>query len=92
VRDTSAMIEALDRLTVRYGDQLEPDAFAEFRKSFMITRRTHQAGQHKAIADVGPFTIKKGEHYDNPTNVRLYGDGEWDSLIRWLCFCELRPT
>lgn len=86
------MIEALDRLTARYGDQLEPDAFAELRKSFMITRRTHQAGQHKAIADVGPFPIKKGEHYDNPTNVRLYGDGEWDSLIRWLCFCELRTA
>ena len=34
---------------------------------------------------------KKREHYDNPTNVRLYGDGEWDLLIRWLCFSG-RPT
>ena len=30
VRDTSAMIEALDRLTARYGDQLEPDAFVVY--------------------------------------------------------------
>ena len=54
VRDTTAMIEALDGLTARYADQLELDDFAELRKSFMITRRTHQASPHKAIADVGP--------------------------------------
>ena len=41
---------------------LELDAFAELRKSFMITRRTHQAGQHTAIADVGPFPINKREN------------------------------
>jgi hypothetical protein len=62
VCDTTAMTEALDRLTARYGNQLELDAFAELRKSFMITRRTHQAGQHTAIADVGPFQINKREN------------------------------
>jgi hypothetical protein len=62
VRDTTAMIEALDGLTARYADQLELDAFAELRKSFMITRRRHQADQHKAMADVGPFPIKKREN------------------------------
>ena len=59
VHDTTAMIWALDRLTARYVDQLELDAFAELRKSFMITQRRHQADQYKAIADVGPFPIKK---------------------------------
>ena len=39
VRDQAAMIEALDKLTERYADQLEPDAFAELRKPFIRTRR-----------------------------------------------------
>jgi hypothetical protein len=59
VRDATAMIEALDRLTARYSDQLELDAFAELLKSFVITRKTHKVGQHKAILDVGPFPITK---------------------------------
>ena len=59
VRDTTAMIWALDRLTACYADQLELDAFAVLRKSLMITRRRHQADQYKPI-DVGPFPIKKG--------------------------------
>lgn len=51
VRDTTAMIEALDKLTERYSDQLEPDAFAELRKPFIRTRRKQQAEKHKALAE-----------------------------------------
>jgi CHAD domain-containing protein len=51
VRDTTAMIEALDKMTERYADQLEPDAFAELRKPFIRTRRTQQADKNEAIAE-----------------------------------------
>src|SRR5437868_97273 len=51
VRDTTAMIEALDKLTERYADQLERDAFAELRKPFIRTRRTQQADKNEAIAE-----------------------------------------
>lgn len=52
VRDTTAMIEALDRLTERYADQLEPNTFAELRKPFIRTRRKQQADKNEAIAEV----------------------------------------
>lgn len=52
VRDTTAMIEVLDRLTERYADQLDPGAFAELRKPFVVTRRKQRADTHEAIANV----------------------------------------
>jgi CHAD domain-containing protein len=51
VRDTTAMIEALDKLTERYADQFERGAFAELRKPFIRTRRTQQADKNEAIAE-----------------------------------------
>ena len=51
VRDTTAMIEALDKLTERYVDQLEPDAFAELRKPFIRTRRKQQADKNEALME-----------------------------------------
>ena len=51
VRDTTAMIEALDKLTKHYADQLEPDAFAELRKPFIRTRRKQQADKNEALAE-----------------------------------------
>lgn len=51
VRDQAAMIEALDKLTERYADQLEPDALAELRKPFIRTREKQQAEKNKALAD-----------------------------------------
>jgi CHAD domain-containing protein len=51
VRDQAAMIEALDKLTERYADQLEPDAFAEMRKPFIRTRRMQKADKNEALAD-----------------------------------------
>jgi CHAD domain-containing protein len=52
LRDTAAMIQALDKLTERYADQLESDAFAEMRDYFIRTRRKQQADKNEAIADV----------------------------------------
>ncbi len=60
VRDTTAMIWSLDGLTSCYADQLYLDGVAELRNSFMITRSRRQPDQYDAIADVGPFPIKKG--------------------------------
>ncbi len=45
------MIEALDKLTKHYVDQLEPDAFAELRKPFIMTRRSQQADKSEGIAE-----------------------------------------
>jgi CHAD domain-containing protein len=56
VRDTTAMIEALDELTKRYADQLAPDAFAELRKPFIRTRRKQQSDQSEAVANVARVT------------------------------------
>jgi len=83
------MIRALDRLTACYADQLELDAFVVLRKSLMITRRRIRLTSIRPSM-LAHFQYKNGEHYDNPTNVRLYSDGEWDSLIRWLCFSGKR--
>ena len=52
VRDTTAMIAALDKLTEHYADQLAPNAFAELRKPFIRTRRKQQAHKNKAMAAV----------------------------------------
>ncbi|MEO8341018.1 MAG: hypothetical protein ABI604_15115 [Nitrospirota bacterium] len=41
MRDTTVMIEALDKLTERYIDQLGPDAFAELRK--VLCQNTEKA-------------------------------------------------
>ena len=51
VRDTTAMIKALDKLTEHYADQLEPDAFAELRKPFIRARRKQQADKNEALAE-----------------------------------------
>jgi nucleoid-associated protein YejK len=52
VRDTIAMIEAFDRLTKRYANQLAPNAFAELRKPFLRARRKQQSGKNEAVMDV----------------------------------------
>lgn len=52
VRDTTAMIEALDRLNERYTDQLKPNTFAELRRFFIRTRRKQQSDKNEAIAEM----------------------------------------
>jgi CHAD domain-containing protein len=52
VRDTTAMIEAFDKLTTRYAHQLAPDAFSKLRKPFIKSHREQRAKRHKAMRDV----------------------------------------
>ena len=52
VRDTTAIIEAFDKLTKHYADQLAPEAFSELRKPFLRTQKRQQGNKSKALADV----------------------------------------
>ncbi|HYM87592.1 MAG TPA: CHAD domain-containing protein [Nitrospiraceae bacterium] len=52
VRDTTAIIEAFDKLTNHYADQLAPKAFSELRKPFLRTQKRQQGNKSKALADV----------------------------------------
>jgi len=55
VRDTTAIIEAFDKLTKHYADQLTPKAFSELRelrKPFLRTQKRQQGNTSKALADV----------------------------------------
>lgn len=52
VRDTTAIIEAFDKLTKHYADQLAPKAFSELRKPFLRTQKRQQGNKSKALADV----------------------------------------
>ncbi len=52
VRDATAMIEAFDKLTAHYADQLASGAFAALRKPFIRLRRKQQSDENDAFADV----------------------------------------
>jgi CHAD domain-containing protein len=52
VRDAAAMIEAFDKLTERFADQLAPDAITALRQSFMQSSTTRQLEKKKALSEV----------------------------------------
>jgi CHAD domain-containing protein len=52
VGDATVMIEAFDKLTERYAEQLTPNAFAELRKPFVKTRKQQLSSQNKALQQV----------------------------------------
>ena len=52
VRDTTAMIEAFDKVTKRYAHQLAPGAFSKLRKPFITSHKKQKSKRHKAMRDV----------------------------------------
>jgi CHAD domain-containing protein len=52
VRDSAAMVETLDKLVERFGDQLSPGVFEGIRKSFMKSKRKRQVEKKKIMSEV----------------------------------------
>ena len=52
VRDTTALIEAFDKLAKHYADQLAPEAVRELRKPFLRAQKRQEGHKSKALADV----------------------------------------
>ena len=52
VRDATAMIEAFDRLTKHYADQLAPEAVTALRKPFLRTQKSQRGNENRALAEV----------------------------------------
>ena len=78
VRDTTAMIEAFDKLTKRYAHQLSPDAFSKLRRPFIRSHREQKSKRHKAMRDVARMLESARSRV---TDWRIDGEG----------FSALRP-
>ncbi len=52
VRDTTAIVEAFDKLTKHYAHQLAPEALSGLRKPFLRSQKRQQGNKSKALADV----------------------------------------
>ncbi len=65
VRDTTAIIEAFDKLTKHYADQLAPDALSELRKPFLRTQKRQQGNKSKALADVARMLKSARQRVNN---------------------------
>jgi CHAD domain-containing protein len=52
IRDTAAMLEAFDKLTDRFAEQLSPNAFAELRQSLRQSSTTRRLEKQKAMLTV----------------------------------------
>lgn len=65
VRDTTAIIEAFDKLTKHYADQLAPKAFSELRKPFLKTQKRQQGNKSKALADVARMLKSARQRVNN---------------------------
>src|SRR5688572_9626503 len=52
LRDTTAMIDAFDKLTKRYSHQLAPGAFSKLRNPFIRSHKEQRSKRHKAMRDV----------------------------------------